>query len=273
MARRVLPVVVLLLLVSTAGCTTLFGSDVGNEEDLSREAEYDFDTDRAASITVNRENYTAVYDVSKKVTGDEDTIYLYRTDALAVERPLEVHALQFRYPNGTLVVYEDGQQTRVYENGTRQAVSTLNVTTSNQRTVVELPHDEGKLAFTTPKNGKRIAVETPVHGSYEVALPPDTDASIPLLSQVRPANDDRERVDGRVHLMWEDVDSSVLVVRWYLERDLWLFGGLIAVAIVAGILGSVYYYLQIRDARERREEEGLDVDTDDDRRRPPPGMG
>lgn len=271
MDRRLLAALVLVVMLGLAGCSTILGPDVDDPEALSQDAEYDFDTGHDAYIVVNRENYTAVYDVSQKESGGEDTIYLYRTDALSVERPLELYGLQFRYPNGTKVVYDDGQPTMVHENGTRREVDTLDVSATRQRTEVELPHDEGHLAFTTPKNGKRIAIETPVHGSYEVALPPDTDASIPLLSQVRPSNDRREEVDDRVHLQWEEVDSSVVIVRWYLDRDLWLFGGLTIVAIVAGILGSVYYYFQIMRAKDRREAEGIDVDYDD-RDGPPPGM-
>jgi hypothetical protein len=37
-------------------------------------------------------------------------------------------------------------------------------------------------------------------------------------------------------------------------------------------VGSVYYYRKIRRARRRREEEGIDVEYDDDRDGPPPGM-
>jgi hypothetical protein len=272
MNRRLLAAVAVLVMFGLAGCTTIFGADVGTPDDLSQAADYNFDTDRDAYIVVNRNNYTAVYDISAKVTGDNETIQLYRTDALSIERPLEVRALQFRYPNGTVVKYVDGEQTRVYPNGTTEPTDALAVDNTRERTIVELPAEEGQLAFTAPKNGKQLTIEPPVNGSYELALPPNTDTSIPLLSQVRPSNDDRTQVGDRVHLIWEQLDTSVLIVRWYLDRDIVLFGGLAIIATIVGAIGSVYYYRQIRSARQRREEEGFDIDYDDDREGPPPGM-
>ena len=273
MNRRLLAALALIVLVGTAGCTTILGGDADDPEALSADAEYDYDTDRDAFITVNRENYTAVYNVSAKVTGDNGTIELYRTNALTVENPLEIEALQFRYANGTLVRYVDGEAVLLREDGTREPTDALAVDTTRQRTVVELPAEEGQIAFTTPKSGKEIAVYTPVHGSYEVALPPGRDASVPILSRTQPSHDDRAVVGDRVRLRWDDVETSVLSVRWYLDRDLWLFGGLAVVAALLGVVGIAYYYRSIRQAERRRNEAGLDVDTgDDDREGPPPGM-
>jgi hypothetical protein len=273
MNRRLLAALALIVLVGTAGCTTILGGDADDPEALSADAEYDYDTDRDAFITVNRGNYTAVYNVSAKVTGGNGTIEFYRTNALTVENPLEIEALQFRYANGTLVRYVDGEAVLLREDGTREPTDALDVDTTRQRTVVELPAEEGQIAFTTPKSGKEIAVYTPVHGSYEVALPPGRDASVPILSRTRPSHDDRAVVGDRVRLRWDNVETSVLSVRWYLDRDLWLFGGLAVVAALLGVVGIAYYYRSIRRAEKRRNEAGLDVDTgDDDREGPPPGM-
>jgi hypothetical protein len=153
MNRRLLAAVALVGVLALAGCSTILGPDVDDPEALSEDADYDFDTDRNASVEINRNNYTAVYDVSAKTTGEDDTIELYRTDAFAIERPLELRGLQFRYPNGTLVRYVDGEQTRIYPNGTTESTDELAVDSTRQRAIVHLPHDEGRLAFTTPKNG------------------------------------------------------------------------------------------------------------------------
>ncbi len=273
MNRRLLAALALVVLFGLAGCTTILGGDAGDPAALSEDAEYNYDRDSDAFLTVNRENYTAVYNVSAKVTGGEDTIELWRTNALTIENPLELSGLQFRYPDGRLVRYVDGEAVVVHEDGSREPTDTLSVETTRQRTIVELPAEEGQLAFTTPKTGKEIAVQTPVHGSYEVALPPGRDASVPLLSRTRPSNDDRTVVDDRVHLQWDQVETSVLTVRWYLDRDLWLFGGLSLIAVIAGIAGGLYYYRSIQRAKQRRNEEGLDIDTEgDDGDGPPPGM-
>ncbi len=271
MNRRLLAAIALAVFLGLAGCTTIIGSDVGDPEALSEEAEYEYDTGNDAYIVIDRNSYTAVYNVSAKVTGEEGTIQLWRTNRLTVEQPLELSALQFRHTNGTTVKYVDGEAVREYENGTQEPTDSLAVDSTRRRTIVELPAEEGQLAFTTPKTGKRVAIYAPVHGSYEVALPTNTDAAIPLLSQVRPSNDDRREVGDRVHLQWESVETSVLVIRWYLDRDLWLFGGLTVIAGIVGVVGAVYYYRQIKRAEKRREEEGFDVEYEDDDG-PPPGM-
>lgn len=274
MNRRLLAALAFVLLVGLAGCSTIVGNDVDDPEALSTDADYNFDTDRDAFITINRNNYTAVYNVSAKVTGGEGTIQLWRTNALTIEKPLELSALQFRYTNGTLVRFVDGEAVMVHDDGTREPTDALAVNSTRQRTIVSLPASAGQLAYTTPKTGKELMIRTPVHGSYEVALPPGRDARLPILSRVSPSNDDREIVDDRVHLQWENVETSVLAVRWYLDRDLWLFGGLALIAGIAGIAGVLYYYREIQRARRYREEEGMDVeDESDDRDQPPPGMG
>ena len=272
MNRRLLAALALVLLVALSGCSTIFGSGGPDREALSEEANYQFDTDRDAYIEVNSDNYTAVYNISARDGDDENpTIQLYTTDALTLEQPLEVRAVQFRHPNGTVDRFVDGNATRVYEDGTTERIDSLSVETSRERTTVNLPSDEGQLAFTTPKSGKEVRIRAPVSGSYELVLPPNTDASLPLLSQVQPSNDDRSVQGDRVHLTWEGLEADVLIVRWYLERDIWLFGGLTAIALAIGAVGGVYYYLQIQQAKRRREDEGIDVEYDD-RDDPPPGM-
>lgn len=272
MNRRLLATLALVAFLGLTGCTTIFGDDIGDPAALSGDAEYNYDTDRDAFITVNRENYTAVYNVSAKVTGDNDTIELWRTNALTLETPLEISALQFRYTNGTVVRYVDGEQVALREDGTEAPTDALTVETTRQRTIVHLPAREGQLAFTAPKSGKELVVRPAVHGSYEVALPPDRDAQVPLLSRVRPSNDARVVVGDRIHLQWDQLEASALSIQWYLDRDLWLLGGLAAIAGLVGVVGAIYYYRAIKRAATRRDEEGLDVDYEDDRKGPPPGM-
>jgi hypothetical protein len=274
MNRRLLAALAFVVVFGLAGCTTIFGTNVDDPSALSEDADYDYDTEYDGFVTINRNNYTAVYNVSAKVTGDNETIELWRTNALTVERPLEISALQFRYPNGTTLRYVDGEAVRVHDDGSTEPTDALAVDNTRRRTIVELPAEEGQLAFTTPKTGKQITIYPPVHGSYEIALPPDTDAAIPILSRTRPSNDDRREVGNRVHLQWESVETPVITVRWYLDRDLWLFGGLAGIAGVIGIIGAVYYYRQIKNAEKRRKQEGFEIgESERDNDGPPPGMG
>jgi uncharacterized protein HemX len=98
---------------------------------------------------------------------------------------------------------------------------------------------------------------------------------LPVLAQVSPSASRTETIDGRVHVFWEDIDRApTLVVRYYLNRDITLFGGMVALLVVLGSGGAVYYYRQIRETVRKREEVGLDTeigegsDGDD-----PPGFG
>jgi len=98
---------------------------------------------------------------------------------------------------------------------------------------------------------------------------------VPLLSQVSPGNYETSvDEDGYMTVVWDDVSSQSLRVRWYLQRDLLLFTGVAVVAIVVGSGGALYYYRQILQLKRRREESAIDVDGDDDPRDrgPPPGM-
>lgn len=281
--RRALAVLLLAVLAGSAGCSTILGPGSPDAGSLAENASYDWDRQRAAYLEVNRDNYTAVYAVANRTTGDREaadpTVELYTHDVLGTEQPLEVSAVQFRYPNGTHVSFRESGDTAVaevrYPNGsTSTEPGALTVNRTRRRTVVHLPANEtGKLAFTTPKNGKQVSTPTFVRGDYEMVLPRNTDVSVPLLGQVRPPRDEARTVDGRVHVVWRDVGASTVSVRYYLDRDLLLFAALVGGLTLTGITGAVYYLRQIRATRKRREEVGLDVDVeDDDREGPPPGM-
>jgi hypothetical protein len=208
---------------------------------------------------------------------------LYGRDALGTDQPLDPSALQFRYENESLLRFESAESgpanlVMIRANGSRVEVpdEKLVVNKTRRRTRVFLPTNEtGQLAFTAPKNGKQVATPTFVRGSYEMVLPAGTSVGLPVLAQVQPGQSRTETVDGRVHIYWEEVDRAPsLIVRYYLDRDLTLFGGLVAVLVVLGVGGAAYYYRQIRETVRKREEVGLDVDTGDDSDGGgPPGFG
>ncbi|WP_336361304.1 DUF5803 family protein [Haladaptatus sp. ZSTT2] len=250
MRRRLLALALLALLTMSAGCTAIFGPGEVDQQRLNESATYDWDNAHAnATIDIRSGEYQAVYIV------DQSTIELYDRDGFGTERPLEISALKFQFENGTVV-----------------NASALDVSQTRNRLIVELPAEHGKVAYTAPARGKSFGTPTFVTGSYEVILPPGMRVDYVPLAQVQPGGYETRLEDNRVHITWADVQSRAVILRWYLDRDLTIFATVAAGLAIAGVVGAFYYLKQIRVLRERREELGLSVDMDDDRRGPPPGM-
>ena len=271
-------------LLASAGCSTILGPGEADPSDLTADRSYAWNESADAYLDVQEENVVAVYEVAARTTGNREaadpTIEIYTRDTLGTEQPETVKAVTFRYPNGTLVDFrERGDEVTpvvTYPNGTTEREDDLmTVDRTRRRTIIHLPANEtGQLGVTTPKNGKGVTTPTYVEGRYEMVLPERAEVGVPLLAKVRPGAERTEQLDGRVHIYWSELSAPTLSVRYYLDRDLLLFGGLAAGATAIGLAGVGYYVLQLRETRRKREEVGLDVDTeDDDSRRPPPGMG
>ena len=240
MRRQILGLVLLGLMTMSAGCAGVFGPGQVNEEAISEDYQYDWDTEQKVTVNVTGEEYHAIYDLrnrSQLVVNSRD---------FTGDQPLAVSALQYRYPNGTVTKIPASQ-----------------VEKKRESTVISLPAREGKVAFSAPAGSKQVRVPTFVDGSYEVILPRGMRVGVPVLSQVRPGADSRTRENGRVHLRWENVEASAVSVSYYLARDLWIFGGVLALFLLVGLGGLGYYVLQIRQLEERREETGLDMGNGD----------
>jgi uncharacterized protein YceK len=251
--RSLLAVALLAVLVGLAGCSSILGPGEPDPGKINQNVSYDWDTDANVTIDVTADQYAAVYEIDNR-----QHIELYQRDALGTENPLDARALKFRFQNGTVrnVSVDAVEQTR----------RAVNVT---------LPDDDGRFAFTGVRVGKAFSIPTYVDGTHEIRLPQDARVGVPLLAQVRPRNATTTLGDdGRVTLTWADVEAETISIRYYLERDLYLFGGLLAVAVLLGVGGTLYYLRQIRALERRRDEVGLDVDTGDDSddKGPPPGM-
>lgn len=240
----------LALLVALAGCSTIFGPGEPDPEQINQDVSYDWNTSANATIDISGSEYTSVY-----VIDDRSEIELYQRDALGTEHPLDIQGLKFQF-----------------ENGTTTNVSVENVELTRNRAIVTLPAEDGKVAFTASRTGKSWSSPTFVDGSYEVTLPESARVGVPILAQVSPGGYTTTLDEDRVTLHWDSVESQSVSIRWYLARDLWLFGGLIGIALLVGIGGAAYYLRQIRALERQREEVGLDVDIEDDRDEPPPGM-
>jgi hypothetical protein len=249
MRRHALAVLALAALAALAGCAG-FGGGL-DEERLARNASYDWNTTADVTVTLADGEYRAVYDVSNGTA-----VEAYREETLGGRRPVEVAAVQFRYPNGTVV-----------------DASSIEVRQADNSVVVEPPADEGRLAYSAPADAGRFELPVTVEGSYEVVLPPGRRVSNVVFGDVNPSADDRFVDDrDRVHLRWDSLEEGTIAVRSYLQRDLYLFGGLLAVLVFVSLAGVAYFRLQIRRLEQEREEAGLnvDLDGDDDSRGGPP---
>lgn len=240
MNRRAAAAASLVCLVLLAGCS-VFGPGEIDQAQLDRTAEYDpyWEGETDVTVVVDKDSYRAIYRLE-----DQRTLELYRFHRFNNERALDPSAVRFRYPNGTVVrlTSDDFERTR-------------------DRTTVTVPTPTGTLAYTAPKSGKRLRVATVLEdASYELILPPNARVQYPLLGRVVPREYRADRVDGQVRLRWDDPGGDRIVVRYYLVRDLWLFGGLFSVAAAAAIGGTVYFLLQLRRVKARREEVALPDD-------------
>lgn len=256
MNRRLLAAVLVVALVGLSGCTSVFGPGQPDPDELAAEGEYDWDAPANTTFNISRSQFTAVIAVQNR-----SHVVVYQTSEVGTDEPLPIRALQFRYPNGTVVTAN---------------ASNLGAENQGQRTNITLPQADGQVAFTAPRpNAKRFATPVFVPGSHAVVLPPRARVGIPLLSQVNPGGYNASVTDNRMTVRWGSVENGPVVTRYYLQRDVLIFGAIAAVLAVAGVVGALYYVRQIRVLERKRQEIGLDVEMDDedpDDDGPPPGM-
>jgi len=238
----------LVLLVGISGCL----SPVSDEQ-LAENATYQWDNDANATYYLYPGNYTAVIDIQ-----DRQSMELFTRDALGSNQALPISSLQFRYENGTVVDNE-----------------AFEVQAGRSKVTIEPPAPNGSVAFTAPRSGPQFHTRTLVDGSHEVFLPPGREVTLPVISRVIPGEYTTDQVGDRVVVRWADVDRDTITVKYYLGRDVLLFGGLAAIVLLVGVAGLAYYRRQISELEAQREELGLDVEVEDDDPRdrgPPPGM-
>jgi hypothetical protein len=256
--RHLLALVGLAVLALTAGC---FGPGSISSEQLNQEpAEpYAWETERDVHITVQTDSsFRGVYNVS----GAGESIELFRRDGFGGRNPLDVRAVRYRYPNGTVIT---GGELEARGGGVDRSRETVTVTFPENAS-------GGQLAFTAGATPKRFSLPVFVEGSYEVVLPPNRRVDFPVFGTVSPRGSTAETVDGQTHIRWEAVTSRGITVQYYLQRDIPIFGGIAAVSLVIGLSGAYYYKRQIEQLRAVREEMGLDVDVEEKDDGPPPGM-
>ena len=261
MKRRVLIICGLGLLVFLAGCSA--GGGEISQDELAEDAEYDWDTNATTTYTLitgetfslSSPEYSAVIELT-----NQSTVEVYRESTFRGDSSLSIEALQFRFTNGTVV------------NATH---ANLTAVEGSDATEIQVPASNGTVAFRAGRSGRTWSTPVYVEGSHEVTLPNATRVGIPLLSRVDPGGYGSTVEDNRMTLYWDEIEDGSIDIRFYLLRDLYIFGGIIGISLLLGAAGIVYYVRQIRAAKEKREDVGLDVEVDDDDvggDGPPPGM-
>lgn len=252
--RLVLAIGLLALLAASAGCTSVLGPGSISDEKLGRNATYDWNSGQDVTYNVTSHEYQAVYTLDGK-----GTLEIHQEESFGEEAPVEISAVQFRYPNGTVV-----------------KANHITVKKTKSSTIIKPPQGHGKLAYTASRQGKTFYVPTYLKDkTYEVIIPQGMRVDTFLLSDVNPGSSETVMLDGREHVIWsEPVKSDSISVRYYLARDKWIFAGIVGVALLIGMIGLTYYRYQIRQLERQREEMGLNVDISDDDmgNGPPPGM-
>jgi hypothetical protein len=259
--RLALGTLALLALALTAGCLGFGTGDVAEETVDADPAEpYAWDAETDVHLTIQENaKFRAVYSMN------QSTIELFRRDGFGGRNPLDVEAVRYQYPNGTVIT---GSEMRARGGEITRTRDVASVTLPSNAT-------RGRLAFTAGSTPKRFSLPVFVEGSYEVVLPPNRRVGMPVFGQVSPRGYETTREGDVTHIRWtEPVTSRSVLVQFYLERDLTIFAGIVVVFGLIGGGGFIYYRRQIAALQEQREELGLDVETDDDEfdSGPPPGM-
>ena len=251
--RFALAIAVVALLAVSAGCLTYVndGGDVANETlDAEPPHEYDFDTDRDASINLSTgAQYTAVYNVS-----GVDEIRFYRQTPYTGDQPFEFEAFRYQYPDGEVI------------NGSEFRARGGEVERTPDETWVRFGEEmeDGRIALSASGSPRRFTTLTYVEGSYAVTLPPGFSTDMPIVGHVSPRGHEVETVDGRDRITWDSVTSGSVVVQSYRETDLLVFGVILVIAAIAAIVGTAYFRRQLEELRERRRQLGLGVYDDED---------
>lgn len=234
--RRLTAVAVLGLLVVTTGC--LGGGGGITQEELDENASYNWSIDSTTRFNVTGTTYKAV-----SLVTNGSPVEAYRITEFQGEQPVDVSAVRFRYPNGT--------------------VTTVNVSAIEQegsRTVINPPADIGYIGYKARSAPKSFSVGIAREGSYVVVLPTSMRISVPVLGSISPGGAELRVVDDRTHLRWDSLDGGEISLQYYLERDFYLFAGLVVTGIVLAIGGVLYFRYRLRRLESQRQEAGIDVD-------------
>lgn len=233
--KRLLVVAAVATLALTAGC---LGPGTIDEAALDEPADYDWNTSTAGSVTIEDDQYRAVLTLENRTN-----VSLFGPDEFGGRAALPVRAVQYRHPNGTHLNASD-----------------LTVAERDDRTVIEVPEPGGHVAYTASVNANSLYLPVAVNGSHAVTLPEGTDFQAPIVGRARPSGFEREVTDGQVTIVWENPTAELITVDYYSERNLYIFGGVLALGVLIAGLGVAYYRRQLRTLSAKRASMGPEDD-------------
>lgn len=223
--RRALVVLALVGLVGLAGCT----GGVVDERALAEPATYDWNTTTDAHVNVTGGSYQAVLS-----TGTQTNVSLFGPGQFGDQAALPVRSVQFQYPNGTVV-----------------NASGLTVSEAGDRTVIDAPVPDGKIAYTAQVRSNQLFVPISVNGSYAVTLPEGAAVEAPIIGGASPGGYELDQSGERVRLVWANPEAEIITVDYYQQRNLYIFLALAGTVGLIAAAGVLYFRAQIRSLSRR----------------------
>lgn len=223
MRRRVAFALVLIAAALLTGCLSPLPQE--------GEVEYGDRWNTSADVTyyLDDDTFTAVVQV-ENLNGSEFEIW--ERDPFGGDNPVQVAGVRFR---------EEGNVTNITE-----------VDTSGDRTVVELPAEEGRLAYVAEKSGTSFTHPSPVSGSVAVHLPPGTDARDFFLGRISPGGYNVTSEEPLV-LRWDSLERGRYVTVEYYQRGYpYVLIGVLVLLILAAIAVVLYYRRRLEEMEEKQ---------------------
>ena len=223
MRRRVAFALVLVAAALLTGCLS----------PLPQEGEVDhgdrWNTSADVTYYIEDNTFTAVVQV-ESLNGSEFEIW--ERDPFGGDNPVQVAGVRFR---------EDGNVTNITD-----------VDTSGDRTVIELPDEEGRLAYVAAKSGTSFTHPSPVTGSVAVHLPPGTDARDFFLGRISPGGYNVTSEEPLV-LRWDGLERGRYVTVEYYQRGYpYVLIGVLAVLLIAAVAVVLYYRRRLEEMEEKQ---------------------
>ncbi|MFP4188592.1 MAG: DUF5803 family protein [Halobacteriales archaeon] len=225
MRRRVALALLLVAVAFLTGCVS----------PLPQEGEVEYgdrwNTSADTTYYIDDDTFTAVVRVDS-LNGSEFEVW--ERDPFGGDNAVQVAGVRFR---------EDGNVTNVTE-----------VDSSGDRTVIEPPSEEGRIAYVAEKTGTSFTHPSPVSGSVAVHLPPGTDARDFFLGRISPAGYNVTSEEP-LTVRWDALERGRYVTVEYYQRGYpYVLIGVLAALVVAAVVVVLYYRKRLEEMEKKQVE-------------------